>query len=99
MTGWNYKCNYNRVLEQRGLMDGHLPVFDTEPELHKCPKCFSFIYTCQGTICVWGDKENSSPERRLLIKKNNKDVQYHFRTVGIVCVLKLSCIVEVGGCK
>lgn len=63
MTGWNSKFKYNRAQEQRGLIEGHFPVFDTGPEDHKCPVCSSFIYSCQSSVRICENKENSHLER------------------------------------
>lgn len=59
MTGWNYKFKCNRAEEQRGLIEGYFPVFDTGAV------CSSFIYSCQSRVCKCRNKEKLWSENRV----------------------------------
>lgn len=56
MTGWSYKFKCNRAEEQRGLIGGYFPVFDTGAA------CSSFIYSCQSRVCKCRNKGNGDLE-------------------------------------
>ena len=56
MTGWDYRFKYNRAQEQRGLIEGHFPVFDVGPVERKCPVRSSFIFSCHSRACKCGNK-------------------------------------------
>lgn len=65
---------YNRAQEQRGLIEGHFPVFDVGPAERKCS---SFIYSCQSGACKCGNQEKTSSGRLKLIYHNqNKKKTY-----------------------
>lgn len=51
-----------RAQEDRVLIEGHFPVFDTGAVDHKSPVCSSFIYSCQSRVCKCGNKEHGHLE-------------------------------------
>lgn len=94
MTGWTYTFKYNGAQEQRGLKDGHCPVFDIGPLDGRSPFPY-FIYSCQSRAW-WNNKKQSAgvctvevnPRRHK--KKNHfsqkEDQQWGFRTAWEVCM-------------